>query len=129
MLVSGAAATIVIGFGPWVTATFSGQIVTPSRDCIYGCPEFVHTELLPADLAVSIHWQDQSDGRVTFGISEPGEDLSMNQCTWHNETSGSCSFESVGGIYTFFASNFIGTTDSQVVDYSGGYLSSIFLSD
>jgi hypothetical protein len=126
MFVSGVAITIVVGFGPWVTATFSGQIVTPSADCSYACAEFMHTESLPADLTVSVHWEDQSSGRVTFGISEPGEDLSMNQCTWHNETNGSCTFESVGGTYTFFASNFIGTTDSQIVDYSGSYPSSIF---
>jgi hypothetical protein len=125
LLVSVAGTIIVIGFVPWVTMSFSGQIITPGTGCCSA--EAPHTEPLPDGVEVSFHWGDTSGGRVNFFVFQPGPgDIKVRQCSWSNESSGACSFGSVGGTYSFYASNFIGTIGSQGVTYSGSYLSSLF---
>ncbi len=126
LVVSCAAAVILIGVVPWETATFSGQIVTAPPNCEYGCSEILHTVTIPAGSSVSLHWSDMSGGRVTFVLQEPSPGNStVSQCTWFNQVGGSCTFTSVGGPYTIAARNFVGTLASQTVNYGGTYLSSL----
>jgi hypothetical protein len=125
LLVSAASVIIVIGFVPWMTVMFSGGFVTPGTGC---CPaEEPHTESLPGGVEVNFHWQDTSGGRVNFFVFQPGPgEEEVRQCTSSNESTGGCSFASLGGSYSFYAMNFVGTTESQSVTYGGSYLSSLF---
>ena len=122
----GVAVVFVVVLGNWITVSFSGQIDTPFVGCTYGCLQTQHTESLPAGRNVTVNWADESGGHVGFVVLEPGPGYSpVPHCSWIESSSGSCSFESLGGIYSFGAANSPGTTTGQLVDYSGSYLTSI----
>jgi hypothetical protein len=113
------------GYGFTTTTSFSGQIATPYTGCIYGCLILSHTEYLPAGKYVTTQWVDSSGGLVIFEVRGPGMG-ELSQCNWAAASDGACSFTSASGNYSFSAGNAPGTTDRQVVNYSGSYLTPIF---
>jgi hypothetical protein len=115
-------ALLVIGYGNWVPVSFSGQIDTPSDIGIcYGCAIVLHSEELPAGRNVSFRWSNPSGELVNFFLYAP-RGVSPPKCQWVEVTEGACSFLSIGGNYSFTASNAAVTTTEQSIHYEGTYL-------
>jgi hypothetical protein len=122
-------AFLLVGFWPYVPVSISGQVWTDDHYCPWGtdCPAIrIVSESLPAGPNVTLHWRDVSGGIVEFDIwGGSGWPLRgwVPQCSG-NSSSGGCSFNSIGGNYTFRTEN-NESAGPQLVDFTLSYFVSL----
>lgn len=114
-------AILLIGFSDIVPVEVSGYATAPGN-CIY-CPAgVIGFEQLPAGIKADTHWVDVSGGTVLFSILSPAQTPVCQE----NGSSGTCSFASAGGVYSFHASNPSSVQPTQQVNYTVTYYKSVF---
>ena len=116
---------VVVGFALFVLPvghSISGQVATAyCASCTSGVNHYFGytTTNFPSGSDVTINWQSTSSSWVEFSIFSDGN-LNGGGCS-QDGTSGSCSFTSQGGTYSFALSDGDASQTVETVTWSGSY--------